>query len=326
MPPAEDSAERKPPAAAIVPPEKKPRRILLAIAALCLVVGGVAVGLFVKSGADDQGTPPAASNASSNKAPVAASSDAVQQPAPSLPAGKPAPAPIHTNSLGMTFVLIPAGSFTMGSQNDVPNTSSDEKPAHKVTIGKPFYLGQHEVTQAQWEAVMENNPSRVKGQNNPVTNVSWDGVQKFISRLNEKEGHDRYRLPTEAEWEYAARAGTATAYSFGDDAGSLGRYAWYEDNSGGKTQPVGQKQPNAWGLYDMHGNVWEWVQDWVGEWYYSNSPDADPKGPPSGEMRVFRGGSWFGSAGFSRAAFRYYESPDHSGVNLGFRLVLSLEE
>ncbi|MCL2122613.1 MAG: formylglycine-generating enzyme family protein, partial [Desulfovibrionaceae bacterium] len=166
----------------------------------------------------------------------------------------------YTNSIGIKFVLIPAGSFLMGSDARALN----EKPPHRVHISKPFYLGKFEVTQEQWQAVMGNNPSRFKGPDNPVEGVSWEDVREFIQRLNEKEGHRRYRLPTEAEWEYAARGGTSSRWSFGDDAGLLDQYAWYKDNSEDTTHPVGQKKSNPWGLHDMHGNVFEWVQDWYG--------------------------------------------------------------
>jgi formylglycine-generating enzyme required for sulfatase activity len=155
--------------------------------------------------------------------------------------------------------------------------------------------------------------------------VSWDDAQDFINRLNQKEGHKRYRLPTEAEWEYAARAGTTSTYSFGDDASQLGRYAWHGDNSGDTTHPVGQKQPNAWGLYDMHGNVWEWVQDWYGEKYYSGSPSTDPRGPSSGSNRVSRGGCLIIVAPPCRSAFRFGFSPGRRDGLLGFRLALSPE-
>jgi formylglycine-generating enzyme required for sulfatase activity len=198
-----------------------------------------------------------------------------------------------------------------------------ETPQHRVSISKPFYLGKHEVTQAQWTAIMGNNPSQFKGRSNPVEKVSWDDIQTFINRLNKKEGHNRYRLPTEAEWEYAARAGTTGAYSFGDDADSLGRYAWYRENSEKKTHPVGQKEANAWGLYDMHGNVWEWVQDWYGERYYRHSPDSDPKGPSSGSSHVARGGCWFGPVEHSRSAYRVGIASEDSDPYLGFRLALS---
>jgi formylglycine-generating enzyme required for sulfatase activity len=226
-----------------------------------------------------------------------------------------------TNSLGMEFVLIPAGSFTMGSGKSFEDAWGDETPAHRVNISKDFYLGKYEVTQSQWEAVMGGNPSKFKGRNNPVEMVSWDDVQEFIKKLNQKEGSNKYRLPTEAEWEYAARAGTTSTYSFGDDAGALGRYAWYWDNSGETTHPVGQKEPNGWGLYDMHGNVWEWVRDWYGE--YSGSPVTDPQGPSSGSSRVYRGGAWFPFAGGCRSAFRFYDTPVTRYSNLGFRLAFS---
>jgi formylglycine-generating enzyme required for sulfatase activity len=229
----------------------------------------------------------------------------------------------YTNSIGMEFVLIPVGSFTMGEDKNFEKVRNDEMPQHRVTISKPFYLGKYEVTQAQWTAVMENNPSKFKGQDNPVEQVSWEDAQTFISRLNKKEGHGRYRLPTEAEWEYAARAGTTGAYSFGDDADSLGRYAWYRDNSGDKTHPVGRKEANPWGLHDMHGNVYEWVQDWKGD--YSSASVTDPKGPSAGSNRVIRGGGWNGSTGYCRAAGRGGRSPGYRGRRLGFRLALSLE-
>jgi formylglycine-generating enzyme required for sulfatase activity len=169
----------------------------------------------------------------------------------------PAAEKTWSNSIGMDFVLIPAGKFMMGSDTG----DNDEKPVHEVRISKPFYLGKYEVTQGQWQAVLGNNPSNFKGDANlPVGNVSWEDVQEFIRKLNAKEGGTKYRLPTEAEWEYAARAGTTTAYSYGNDVSQLKEYAWYAENAGGKTHPVGQKEPNAWGLHDKHGNVWEWVQ------------------------------------------------------------------
>jgi formylglycine-generating enzyme required for sulfatase activity len=231
----------------------------------------------------------------------------------------------YTNGIGMEFVLIPAGSFTMGADKNFEDADDAETPQHPVSISKPFYLGKFEVTQEQWSAVMGNNPSNVKGLNNPVEQVSWNDVQVFITRLNKQEGHSRYRLPTEAEWEYAARAGTTSAYSFGDDADSLGRYAWYQDNSGVETHAVGQKEPNAWGLYDMHGNVFEWVQDWYGARYYSNSPGADPKGPSSGEDRVIRGGGLDSDAWGCRSANRVEGAPKDPISDIGFRLALSPE-
>jgi formylglycine-generating enzyme required for sulfatase activity len=162
----------------------------------------------------------------------------------------------------MSFVLIDKGSFPMGSSNG----DEDARPIHTVHISKPFYLGKYEVTQREWQAVMGTTPSNFQGDDLPVESVSWDDVQAFIAKLNDRVEGQPYRLPTEAEWEYAARAGKTTDYSFGDDVGELGKYAWYEDNAGGKTHPVGQRGPNSWELCDMHGNVREWVQDWYGNY------------------------------------------------------------
>jgi formylglycine-generating enzyme required for sulfatase activity len=255
-----------------------------------------------------------ASTPSPRAAPTSPSASAAKTPAP-------AARERMTNSIGMEFVLIPAGSFMMG--DDGESAYDDEKPRHRVTISQPFYLGKYEVTQAQWTAVMGSNPSEFKGSSNPVENVSWNDVQEFIRRLNEKEGTQKYRLPTEAEWEYAARAGTTSRYSFGDDADSLDRYAWYRNNSGKKTQPVGRRDPNAWSLYDMHGNVWEWVEDWFDETYYARSPASDPRGPSGGAFRVLRGGSWLNDAGPLRSAYRSYDSPETRNESLGFRLAFS---
>jgi formylglycine-generating enzyme required for sulfatase activity len=221
-----------------------------------------------------------------------------------------------TNSIGMEFVLIRAGEFQMGASDG----DKDEQPVHTVRISKPFYLGKYEVTQAQWQAVMEKNPSGFTGDpTRPVENVSWEDVQEFIRRLNTKENGVTYRLPTEAEWEYAARAGTTTAYSFGNDKSQLSQYAWYGDTSGNQTHPVGKLKPNAWGLYDMHGNVWEWVQDWYGP--YTAGAAVEPAGLSSGSRRVVRGGSWDSGASYCRSAYRLYAAPGYRGGGLGFRLL-----
>jgi len=209
------------------------------------------------------------------------------------------------------FVLIPAGEFTMGSDGG----ASDEKPVHHVRLTESYYLAKYEITQGQWESVMGSNPSRFKGANNPVEQVSWEDCQKFVNRLG-----SGFRLPTEAEWEYACRAGSTMAYCFGPGSSDVSEYAWYGHNSGGKTRPVGQKKPNAWGLYDLHGNVWEWCQDWYGE--YSTGSVTDPTGPTGGSSRVFRGGGWGITAGRCRSAFRSYYSPDSRYDDLGCRLVL----
>jgi formylglycine-generating enzyme required for sulfatase activity len=231
----------------------------------------------------------------------------------------------YTNSIGMEFVLISSGSFMMGADKNFEDAYDDETPRHWVTVSQPFYLGKYEVTQEEWIEVMGSNPSGFKGLGNPVENVSWDDAGEFIRRLNQKEGHSRYRLPAEAEWDYAARAGSASAYSFGDDAGQLGRYAWYDGNSGDSTHPVGQKEPNAWGLYDIYGNVREWVNDRYGENYYRSSHGTDPAGPSSGSSRVFRGGSRGSIARNCRSASRRNDTPDYRVDSLGFRLSLSLE-
>jgi formylglycine-generating enzyme required for sulfatase activity len=214
------------------------------------------------------------------------------------------------------FAEIPAGSFQMGSENGY----DDEKPLHTVRITKSFYLGKHEVTREQWESVMGNNPSYFKGKNLPVEQVSWNDVRKFLDRLNQQTGREIFRLPTEAEWEYACRAGTTADY-----AGNLDDMAWYDSNSGGKTHPVGTKQPNEWGLYDMHGNVYEWCADWYGETYYDECKKKgiveDPAGPESGSFRVLRGGAWYSNAQGCRSADRYNDSPGPRNDYIGFRLV-----
>ncbi len=223
----------------------------------------------------------------------------------------------YENSIGMKFVLIQTGEFMMGSDE-----YNREKPVHKVTISKPFYLGIYPVTQKEWKAIMEDNPSYFKGDNLPVEQVSWNDVQEFIKKLNEKEGANKYRLPTEAEWEYAARAGTTTRYSFGDDESNLGDYAWYISNSGRKTHEVGQKKSNPWGLYDMHGNVWEWVQDnWHVDDNYNSAPTDGSAWESSGSFIVFRGGGWYGDAGDSRSAFRGINGAGDRISYLGFRLM-----
>jgi len=234
------------------------------------------------------------------------------------PSPPPEPSKTLRNSMGMDFVLIPAGEFQMGSNAET--VFANEKPVHTVRISRAFYLGKYEVTQGQWQAVMGNNPSRFKGDANlPVENISWEKAQEFIRRLNARENGVVYRLPTEAEWEYAARAGTTTEYSFGNDARQLGTYAWYYGNAGEQTYVVGQKQPNTWGLYDMHGNVWEWVHDWYGP--YTAAAVVNPTGPTAGSSRVLRGGGWIYDAADCRSANRDYAAPGNRDDNLGLRLL-----
>ena len=233
---------------------------------------------------------------------------------------------VLTNSIGMEFVLIPAGEFMMGCSDSSKACQNDAKPQHRVTISQPFYLGKYEVTQEQWKTVMGRREGAFKGRKLPVEFVDWDEIQEFIRRLNEKEGTHKYRLPTEAEWEYAARAGTTSTYYFGDDPAQAGEYAWCYENSSFSTHPVGQKKPNPWGLYDMLGNVEEWVQDWYDENYYARSPSVDPPGPAVGIRRVVRGGSWATGAVGLRPGFRMWNSPDTGGgfATLGFRLAASV--
>jgi formylglycine-generating enzyme required for sulfatase activity len=251
-----------------------------------------------------------------------------------------------TNSIGMKLVLIPKGTFMMGSPPSEENSIFDERQ-HKVTITRDYYLGQFEVTQVQYEKVMGKNPSHFQGDelaerhpqtgqiikevdssNHPVEAVSWEDAVEFCQRLSdlpkEKKAGRVYRLPTEAEWEYACRAGSTTAFSFGNEQDSLDDYAWFCDNSDHKTHPVGEKKPNAWGLYDMHGNVWEWCSDWYGE--YPKDAVSDPSGPSKGVDRVNRGGGWStGSAGCG-SLFRNRFFPANRIHYFGFRLALSSPE
>ncbi|MGO8690431.1 MAG: formylglycine-generating enzyme family protein [Thermoguttaceae bacterium] len=220
----------------------------------------------------------------------------------------------------LELVLIPAGEFLMGSPDSDNDAGNDEKPQHRVRITKPFYLGKYLVTQEQWQAVMGNKRSNSKGPRNLVEQTSWDDCQKFMEKLNEKVGGGTFSLPTEAQWEYACRAGSTTRYFFGDDESQLGRYAWYAENSGGKTHPVGGKKPNAWGLYDMHGNVWQWCADWYNAGYYKESPVDDPTGPTTGSGRVNRGGSWNYTARYCRSAYRNSRLPGRGNDNRGLRV------
>lgn len=222
-----------------------------------------------------------------------------------------------TNSVGMKFCLVPAGSFAMGGDGKDPR----ESPAHRVEITRAFYIGIYEVTQAQYETVMDSNPSKFKGSSRPVDQVTWNEAIEFCRRLSQKEGRI-YRLPTEAEWEYAARAGTATEYYWAEDFD--GDYAWHWDNSGDQTHPVGQKLPNALGMYDVCGNVFEFCSDFFSESYYSNSPVEDPDGPAEGEFRVVRGGSWVNDPREMRMSSRGLIAPDFRHRYYGFRCVMEV--
>ena len=248
------------------------------------------------------------------------------------------------NNVTMRLVLIPAGKFTMGSPDSEANRSADEGPQHEVTISKPFYMGVHEVTQEQYQQVMGTNPSFFKGAANPVERVSWDDAMEFCRKLSEKTGR-KVTLPTEAQWEYACRAGTTTAFNTGDElkasqanadftaAANPGPWekalAWVRKvlrikakTVGAETLPVGGFPPNGFGLYDMHGNIWEWCADWYGEGYYANANNTDPTGPASGSMRVLRGGGWSDHPSICRSAFRNWGDPDARFCYFGFRVAV----
>ncbi len=255
----------------------------------------------------------------------------------------------------MALKLIPAGEFFMGPSDGDKDSSAPERLQHKVRISKPFYLGVCEVTQAQYGALMGKNPSTFSANGSgkdlvaghstdrhPVENVTWLEATQFCNKLSEKErkkpfyeidgkeirvpdwNGPGYRLPTEAEWEYACRANASAPmrFSFGNDAGELDDHAWFKRNSDSRTHPTGLKKPNGFGLYDMHGNVWEWCWDWQGAGYYDQSPADDPTGPARGSNRIFRGGSWYGPPRDCRSAFGEALVPGWRWGNLGFRLAL----
>ena len=221
-----------------------------------------------------------------------------------------------TNSLGMEFVKIPSGSFMMGRDAAFEDGDSAELPLHKKHVGA-FSMQTTEVTQTQWVRVMGSNPSKFKGRNNPVENVSYYDVQRFIKKLNKLEGTNAYRLPTEAEWEYAARSGSNSTYVCGDDKGCIGSYAWYDGNSADRTHPVAQKRANRWGLYDISGNVWEWTSSCYTQNYNRGCYEG-------GKYKVIRGGSWINYAYDIRLANRSSNSPEDRGYSSGFRLARTL--
>ena len=221
----------------------------------------------------------------------------------------------------LKLVLIPEGAFVMGSPETEWGHSQDEEPLRRVKITKPFYVGVTEVTQEQYTAVMGNNPSNFSGMTNPVDQVDWDHAVAFCKKLSEKTGKT-VRLPTEAEWEYACRAGNTTKFGFGGDDKELDDYAWHKGNSDKKSHPVGQKKPNAWGLYDMHGNVSEWCSDWYQRSYQELSV-SDPTGPATGTLRVRRGGYWGGVPGDCRSATRVGVLPGNDHKSSGLRVVVA---
>ena len=232
-----------------------------------------------------------------------------------------------TTPAGVRMVALPGGTFTMGD----PDGEIDEH-RHEVTVS-PFAIDKNEVTQDEYERVMGKNPSKIKGGDNPVEQIRWSDAVRYCnerSRLDGLEpaydlrtwtcrfGANGYRLPTEAEWEYAARAGSNTRYAFGRSGSDLKRHAWHDANSGGRPKPVQQRRSNAWGLHDMHGNVWEWCNDFYGVDYYLKSPPKDPRGPASGDKKVLRGGCWNSLPDACRSAYRYNENPGYTDACFGY--------
>ncbi|MCL2117032.1 MAG: SUMF1/EgtB/PvdO family nonheme iron enzyme [Planctomycetaceae bacterium] len=260
-----------------------------------------------------------------------------------------------TTSTGMVLRLIPSGKFYMGSHDSDEYMRNNEHPQHRVSVTRPLYIGIHQVTQKQFSELMEYHPSTSAiNETNPVDSVSWFSAVEFCNALSESEGLPPYytidnikrrtnrsieyadvsllegngfRLPTEAEWEYACRAGSITPWCFGDLVLEVGRYAWYYDNAQSETHPVGEKKPNAWGLYDMHGNVMEWCNDWYNDFYYQQDiPEEDPPGPSDGLSRVLRGGAWQFGAEATRSAYRNSANPDATSNVIGFRVVRNADK
>ena len=251
-----------------------------------------------------------------------------QHPKPK-PTTNPTPAPrvsasyqnqvLRVGNVSYRMIPVNGGTFTMGATSEMTDSYSDEKPTHQVTLSS-YSIGETEVTQALWKAVMGSNPSNFKGDDLPVECVSWNDCQTFIRKLNGLTGR-HFRLPTEAEWEFAARGGNQSRHTQYSGSSRIDDVAWYYGNSGNKTHPVKTKQPNELGIYDMTGNVWEWCQDWHGD--YSNSVQTNPTGASSGSYRVDRGGSWYCNPRYCRSSYRNYRTPGSEFNNLGLRLVLS---
>ena len=245
------------------------------------------------------------------------------------PKPKPEPTPRVTTSyqnevlrvgnVSYHMKYVSGGTFTMGATSEMENPSDDEKPTHQVTLSS-YYIGETEVTQALWKAVMGSNPSHFKGDDLPVEKVSWNDCQTFINKLNALTGK-RFRLPTEAEWEFAARGGNQSRHTPYSGSSRIDDVAWYNGNSGREMHPVKTQRPNELAIYDMSGNVYEWCQDWYGS--YSSYAQTNPTGAGSGSGRVFRGGSWYSSPEDCRSSCRFFYAPGGSGDELGLRLVLS---
>ena len=298
------------------------------------------------SGAGDKPTPAPESGAGDKPTPAPDSGEdnkPTSPPAPNFGEGPGVGSTWTEPTTGMVFMYIPAGRFLMGSPASEAGRYDDEGPQHEVVFKEGFWMGKYPVTQAEWQTIMGNNPSRFKGERRPVECVSWDDCQEFLKKLNAtppqsplnhppqsplnqggSQGGWVFRLPSEAEWEYACRAGTQTAYSFGDDPAQLGDYAWYSKNSGEETHPVGQKKPNAFGLCDMHGNVWEWCADMYHKNYIGAPTDGSAWERGDADLRVLRGGSCYHNVNFLRCAVRgggYWQNPWFD--SWGFRLVCS---
>jgi formylglycine-generating enzyme required for sulfatase activity len=233
----------------------------------------------------------------------------------------------YTNSIGVKLVLIPAGEFVMGSPASEELRDSNESPQHKVRVSKPFFIGAYELTQKQYASIMGMIEPRFQGDDNPMEKVAWDDAVAFFKMLSQREGVT-YRLPTEAEWEYACRAGSTTPFYFGATiSANQANYnaTGVQENASaptGKTMPVGSFPPNAFGLYDMHGNVFEWCQDWYGDDYYANSPPEDPKGPDRGDTKMLRGGAWNVKSFDLRSAAREWATTATRYGMIGFRVVV----
>jgi len=267
--------------------------------------------VFVLAGCDRPPPPPTTSRGNANEVPVTP-----EEPT-SIPADRYRTLDVG-NGVQMQFVLVPAGTFQMGSPQGEQGRQLDENQ-HAVQLTKPFYMGTTEVTLEQYEAVMGPHSNPHEGAKRPAQHVSWNDATEFCRRLSQKSG-ETIRLPTEAEWEYACRAGSTGRFGFGDRSEMLAEYAWCPDNADARAHVVGQKKPNSFGLYDMYGNVWEWCQDWYGP--YPDGAAVDPAGPASGESRVLRGGSWDEHSWTYRSANRHSRSPITAWNTHGFRVVL----
>ncbi|MDR2353715.1 MAG: formylglycine-generating enzyme family protein [Deltaproteobacteria bacterium] len=229
----------------------------------------------------------------------------------------------YVNPLGMEFVLIKKGTFLMGSNESEKNYfSSYELPQHQVNITQDFYIGRYEVSQSEWSQLMDENLRTHDNDNFPVVNVSWFKAQEFIKNLNARDLNGTYRLPTEAEWEYACRAGTNSTWFFGNDPSHLPEYADIDDHFGHNFVEVGTYKPNPWGLYNIYGNAREWVEDWFSSGYYAKSPTDDPTGPTEGKEKILRGGAFCDNPVYCKSARRYTENPEKNSGSFGFRVVM----